>query len=127
MKRKAVRTKCHLQNFSIDCQRNDGCNNLQADAPEQHAEMKKGKEKKQKRVQDNELGVAQRGGGSKSPSGQDSAHQTLAGLEAGGDAGRASQLTDAGGSGQVAGRPRALIRAELERSRVPTSFKTLEQ
>ena len=89
---------------------------------EHHEESKKGKEKKQKRVE----GMEQ-GDGSKSPAGQDPGSQTQTGLEAGGGTGKASQLADAGGSGQVAGRPGGLIKAELKKSGVPISFKTLEQ
>ncbi len=89
---------------------------MQADVQEHQKE--RWKKKKQKRVHDDELD-------GKSPAGQDSGRQTPAGTEAGGGAGKTSQLTDAGGSGQVAGRPRALIRAELEKLRVATSVKSL--
>ena len=83
------------------------------------------KRTKQKEVLDNELEVAEWEGGSKSLTKQDSGCQAPAELEAG--AGESGQLRDAGASGQVAGKPRARIRAYLEKSRVPTSFKTLEQ
>ena len=91
---------------------------VQVSVPEHHEERRKGKGKKQKKVHDDELD-------GKSPAGQDSSCHTSAVTEVGGGAGKTSQLTDAGGSGQVAGRPRALIRAKLEKLRVATSLKSL--
>ena len=99
---------------------------VQIDMSAHQEEKDKGKEPEQQPVTGNELEDSEQEISSKLPAGQDSGSQSLAELGSGGGAGRTSQPSESGGRSQVAGKPRALIRAELKKSGA-SSFGSLAE